>query len=105
MKTRMLGKSCMAVSAVGMGCMGFSHGYGATPAEGESIRLIRKAYELGCTFFDTAEGYGPFVNEELVGKTVAPLRDTMFPKAGTRLFWLRSFLPSRLPGRSCPKEN
>ena len=68
MKTRILGKSGIEVSAVGMGCMGFSHGYGAVPAEEESIRLIRKAYELGCTFFDTAEGYGPYVNEELVGK-------------------------------------
>lgn len=63
------------VSAVGMGCMGFSHGYGALPPEEESIRLIRKAYDLGCTLFDTAEAYGPYVNEELVGKAVKPFRD------------------------------
>lgn len=75
MKTRILGKGGIEVSAIGMGCMGFSHGYGAVPAEEESIRLIRKAYELGCTFFDTAEGYGPYINEELVGKAVEPFRD------------------------------
>lgn len=63
------------VSAVGMGCMGFSHGYGAIPTEEESIRLMHKAYDLGCNFFDTAEAYGPFVNEELVGKAVKPFRD------------------------------
>ena len=95
MKTRMLGKSCMAVSAVGMGCMGFSHGYGATPAEGESIRLIRKAYELGCTFFDTAEGYGPYVNEELVGKAVAPFRD--------KIVLATKFSPIALAGQELPE--
>ncbi|WP_295637473.1 aldo/keto reductase, partial [uncultured Mailhella sp.] len=68
MKTRRLGKRGPEVSAVGMGCMGFSHGYGPAPSEEEAVRLIRRAYELGCTFFDTAEGYGPYVNEELVGR-------------------------------------
>ena len=97
MKTRMLGKSCMAVSAVGMGCMGFSHGYGATPAEEESIRLIRKAYELGCTFFDTAEGYGPYVNEELVGKAVAPFRD--------KIVLATKFSPIALAGQELPEGN
>ncbi len=63
------------VSEIGLGCMGFSHGYGAIPTEEESIRLIHKAYELGCTLFDTAEAYGPFVNEELTGKAVKPFRD------------------------------
>ena len=72
MKTRKLRD--IEVSAVGMGCMGFSHGYGALPPKEESIRLIRKAYDLGCTLFDTAEGYGPFVNEELVGEAVKPFR-------------------------------
>lgn len=52
----------LEVSAIGLGCMGFSHGYGAIPTEEESIRLIRYAHDLGCTFFDTAEVYGPFVN-------------------------------------------
>lgn len=65
----------LEVSAIGMGCMGFSHGYGALPPKEESIRLIRKAYDLGCTLFDTAEAYGPFVNEELVGEAVKPFRD------------------------------
>ena len=73
MKTRKLGQ--IKVSAIGMGCMGFSHGYGAIPTESESIRLIRKAYDLGCTLFDTAEAYGPFTNEVLVGKAVKPFRD------------------------------
>ena len=67
MHKRQLGQSGMEVSAIGMGCMGFSHGYGAVPPEEESIRLMRRAFELGCTFFDTAEVYGPYVNEELTG--------------------------------------
>ena len=76
MRTRILGRwNSLKVSAVGMGCMGFSHGYGELPAEAESIRLMRKAYDMGCTFYDTAEGYGPFVNEMLVGKAVKPFRD------------------------------
>ncbi len=65
----------LEVSAIGMGCMGFSHGYGALPPEKDAIDMIRYAYEKGCTFFDTAENYGPFVNEELVGKAVKPFRD------------------------------
>lgn len=72
MKTRNLGK--LAVSAVGMGCMGFSTGYGEIPAEEESIRLIRLAHELGCTLFDTAEVYAIFRNETLVGKALEPIR-------------------------------
>ncbi len=74
MKTRKLRE--LEVSAVGMGCMGFSHGYGACPPESESIRLIRSAYEdYGCTFFDTAEGYSAGENEILVGKAIKPFRD------------------------------
>lgn len=65
----------LEVSAVGMGCMGFSHGYGALPPKKEAIRLIHKAFDLGCNFFDTAEGYGPFINEELVGEAVKGFRD------------------------------
>ena len=76
------------VSAVGMGCMGFSHGYGAIPTEEESIRLMHKAYDLGCNFFDTAEAYGPFVNEELVGKAVKPFRD--------KIILVSKFVPVRL---------
>ena len=77
MKTRRLGKHGPEVSAVGMGCMGFSHGYGAAPSQEEAVALIRLAHDLGCTFFDTAEGYGPYVNEELVGRAVAPFRDSI----------------------------
>lgn len=73
MKTRRLGN--MEVSAVGYGCMGLSHGYGAVPEHDEAVRLIRKAYELGCTFFDTAEAYGAGHNELLVGEAVEPFRN------------------------------
>ena len=74
MKTRQL--RGLTVSAIGMGCMGFTHGYGACPPESESIRLIRSAYEdYGCTFFDTAEVYSYGDNELLVGKAIKPFRD------------------------------
>lgn len=73
MKTRKLGN--LTVSAIGYGCMGLSHGYGAIPPEEESIRLIRRAYELGCTFFDTAEGYGMGHNEQLVGRALESVRN------------------------------
>ena len=76
MKTRILGKmNSLKVSAVGMGCMGFSHGYGAVPEREESIRLIRLAHELGCNFFDTAEGYGAGHNETIVGEALKPIRN------------------------------
>lgn len=65
----------LEVSSIGFGCMGFSHGYGPGPERNESIRLIRQAYDLGCTFFDTAEGYGGGSNEELVGEALKPIRD------------------------------
>ncbi|WP_211750396.1 aldo/keto reductase [Paenibacillus sp. Marseille-Q4541] len=65
----------LEVSSIGLGCMGFSHGYGSGPDRNESIRLIRQAYDLGCTFFDTAEGYGNGSNEELVGEALKPIRD------------------------------
>ncbi|WP_424767877.1 aldo/keto reductase [Paenibacillus sp. sgz302251] len=65
----------LEVSSIGLGCMGFSHGYGSGPDRNESIRLIRQAYDLGCTFFDTAEGYGSGSNEELVGEALKPIRD------------------------------
>jgi aryl-alcohol dehydrogenase-like predicted oxidoreductase len=73
MKTRQVGK--LEVSAVGLGCMGFSHGYGPGPDHGASIELIRHAFEQGCTFFDTAEGYGAGDNEQLVGEALEPFRD------------------------------
>lgn len=75
MDTRMLGRSGLEVSALGLGCMGLSHGYGAAVDEHDGLTLIRAAVEQGVTFFDTAEVYGPYVNEELVGRVLAPVRD------------------------------
>ena len=74
MKTRKLGKSNLEVSAIGLGCMGMSFGYGPPADKQEMISLIRTAVERGVTFFDTAEVYGPFTNEELVGEALAPFR-------------------------------
>jgi aryl-alcohol dehydrogenase-like predicted oxidoreductase len=75
MKKRKLGNSNLEVSAVGLGCMGMSFGYGPPANKQEMISLIRLAVERGVTFFDTAEVYGPFTNEELVGEALAPFRD------------------------------
>jgi aryl-alcohol dehydrogenase-like predicted oxidoreductase len=75
MQKRELGKSGLQVSAVGLGCMGMSFGYGPAADEKEMISLIRTAFDRGVTFFDTAEAYGPFINEELVGEALSPLRD------------------------------
>ena len=74
MQKRKLGKSNLEVSAIGLGCMGMSSGYGPPSDKKEMISLIRKAVELGVTFFDTAEAYGPFTNEELVGEALSPFR-------------------------------
>lgn len=74
MQKRKLGKSNLDVSAIGLGCMGLSFGYGPATERQQAITLIRKAFELGVTFFDTAEAYGPFANEELVGEAVEPFR-------------------------------
>ena len=75
MKTRKLGNSGLEVSALGLGCMGMSFSYGPPKDRQEMIALLREAVELGVTFFDTAEVYGPFTNEELVGEALSPLRD------------------------------
>jgi aryl-alcohol dehydrogenase-like predicted oxidoreductase len=75
MQKRKLGKSNLEVSAIGLGCMGMSFGYGPAADKKEMISLIRTAVERGVTFFDTAEVYGPFTNEELVGEALAPFRD------------------------------
>ena len=72
---RKLGKSGLEVSAIGLGCMGMSFGYGPPKDKQEMISLLRAAVERGVTFFDTAEGYGPFTNEELVGEGLAPFRE------------------------------
>ncbi len=75
MQKRKLGASNLEVSALGLGCMGMSYGYGPAAGEQEMISLIRSAFDLGVTFFDTAEAYGPFKNEELVGKALSPIRE------------------------------
>jgi aryl-alcohol dehydrogenase-like predicted oxidoreductase len=75
MQKRKLGKSGLEVSALGLGCMGMSFGYGPAGDEQEMISVIRAAVDLGVTFFDTAEVYGPYTNEVLVGKALAPVRD------------------------------
>ena len=74
MQKRKLGKSGLEVSAIGLGCMGMSFGFGPAKDKQEMIPIIRAAVELGVTFFDTAEVYGPFINEELVGEALAPFR-------------------------------
>ena len=74
MQKRKLGKGNLEVSAVGLGAMGFSHGYGPGPSDDEAIDLMRKAFDLGCTFYDTAEGYAAGENERLVGRALAPIR-------------------------------
>jgi len=75
MQKRRLGKSNLEVSAIGLGCMGMSFGYGPPKDKQEMISVIRSAVELGVTFFDTAEVYGPFANEELLGEALTPFRD------------------------------
>ncbi len=77
MKTRELGKSGLEVSALGLGCMGLSFGYGPETDRRDAIQLIRRAFELGVTFFDSAEAYGPYKNEELLGEALAPIRDNV----------------------------
>ena len=75
MQQRKLGQSGLEVSALGLGCMGMSYGYGPAADKQEMISLIRSAVDRGITFFDTAEAYGPYANEELVGEALAPVRD------------------------------
>jgi aryl-alcohol dehydrogenase-like predicted oxidoreductase len=74
MKKRILGKTGLEVSALGLGCMGLSFGYGPATDRHDGIKLIRQAYDLGVTFFDSAEAYGPFENEELLGEALEPFR-------------------------------
>jgi aryl-alcohol dehydrogenase-like predicted oxidoreductase len=75
MQTRTLGTNGLNVSALGFGCMGLNFGYGPGLGKPEAIQLIREAFDAGVTFFDTAEAYGPFTNEEMVGEALAPIRD------------------------------
>jgi aryl-alcohol dehydrogenase-like predicted oxidoreductase len=72
MEKRLLGKSGLEVSAIGLGCMGLNFGYGTAVSQDEGIKLIRAAVDFGVTFFDTAEVYGPYTNEEMVGAALAP---------------------------------
>lgn len=95
MNTRKLGN--ITVSAIGMGCMGFTHAYGKTPEEREGIRLVHKAFELGCTFFDTAEMYSYFGNEEFVGKALKGL-----PRE--KVVISDKFWPEKLPGHDFPED-
>ncbi len=75
MQKRMLGRSGLEVSALGLGCMGLSYGYGPATDRTQAVSLLQAAYDRGVTFFDTAEAYGPGVNEEVVGEALAPVRD------------------------------
>jgi aryl-alcohol dehydrogenase-like predicted oxidoreductase len=75
MQTRQLGRHGPTVSALGLGCMGLSYGYGPATGTADAVKLIRAAFEQGVTFFDTAEAYGPFVNETVVGEALEPMRD------------------------------
>src|ERR1041385_9450394 len=75
MKKRVLGKSGLEVSALGLGCMGLSFAYTPAPSKQEGIKLLQAAFDAGVTFFDTAEAYGPFANEELLGEALAGFRD------------------------------
>ena len=72
---RILGINGLEVSALGLGCMGLSYGYGPATDRQDAIKLIRGAFEAGVTFFDTAEAYGPFINEQVLGEAVAPFRN------------------------------
>ncbi len=74
MKKRTLGKSGLEVSEIGLGCMGLSFGYGPATEKKDALKLLQKAYDEGVTFFDTAEAYGPFINEELIGEALLPFR-------------------------------
>ncbi len=97
MQKRRLGNSNLEVSAIGLGCMGLSFGYGPATEKQQAIALIRAAFERGVTFFDTAEVYGPFVNEELVGEALAPFRDQVViaTKFGFKSGLVESGLDSR----------
>jgi aryl-alcohol dehydrogenase-like predicted oxidoreductase len=75
MQKRKLGKGGLEVSAIGFGCMGLNFAYGPAMEKADAIALLRKAHELGVTFFDTAEAYGPYTNEEIVGEALTPVRD------------------------------
>lgn len=99
MKKRLLGNSGLEVSELGLGCMGMSFGYGQAPDRNDMVSLIRKAVERGITFFDTAEVYGPYANEELLGEALAPFKGKVViaTKFGIRINEGKQLLDSR-PG-------
>src|SRR3954452_11203481 len=100
MQKRTLGKSGLEVSALGLGCMGLSYGYGPAAEKQAAIQLIRTAFDRGVTFFDTAEAYGPFTNEELLGEALAPFREQVV--IATK-FGFEGGIPAK--GRySCPEN-
>jgi aryl-alcohol dehydrogenase-like predicted oxidoreductase len=102
MQKRKLGKSNLEVSALGLGCMGLSFGLGPAVDKKEGISLIRAAVERGITFFDTAEVYGPFTNEELVGEALAPFRKQVViaPSLVSNVIRTRANRPGSTAGRN-----
>ena len=107
MQKRKLGKSNLEVSAIGLGCMGMSFGYGPAGDKQEMIALIRAAVERGVTFFDTAEVYGPFTNEELVGEALAPFREQVViaTKFGFKIDRERQSRPGWTAGQSTSRRS
>jgi len=104
MQKRRLGKSGLEVSAVGYGCMGLNYGYGPATDRREGIRIMRAAAGRGVTFFDTAESYGPFTNEALVGEALAPIRDQVV--IATKLGWnIEPQTGERRPGLNSRPEH
>lgn len=99
MQTRKLGNSGLAVSAIGLGCMGLNYHRGPAPERNKMIALVRAAVERGITFFDTAEVYGPFTNEDLEGEALEPFRNVAI---ATKFGHLPRFRRARQPPRTHP---
>jgi aryl-alcohol dehydrogenase-like predicted oxidoreductase len=97
MQKRTLGKSDPEVSAIGLGCMSMSFGLGPAMDKNEAIKLIRSAFDQGVTFFDTAEAYGPFANEDLLGEALGPIRDQVI--IATKFGFKDGLPPSGLDSR------
>ena len=97
MQMRKLGNSGLEVSALGLGCMGLSFGLGPAVEKSEGIALIRAAVDQGVTFFDTAEVYGPFANEELLGEALAPYRGRWSSQPSSDSGWIRQAASSTAP--------
>ena len=100
MQKRKLGRGNLEVSAIGLGCMGMSWSYGPAKDKQEMIALLRATVERGVTFFDTAEVYGPFLNEELVGEALAPFRGQVV--IATKFGWARN--PGDTREVECPEQ-